>query len=193
MSSDNVSLASSSSEERTSSSTKYRSRQGRHGEKTSSKRKEKRGVRFSEYEEVVEIPHIGDLCEEEIRDVWMADEDFRSIQEECMGTVTMLGKGAVSNGFLLRGLDQHTLNYTESKDAIGRDLYTAVFRVQDFQRSTGVDAAELMAKICAKYSEPSVAAAQISAISDLFSCFKDTWSQRSIPTFTALPIPLPGL
>jgi hypothetical protein len=106
-----------------------------------------------------------------------------------MGTVKMVGKGAVSNGFLLRGLDQHTLKYQESKDAIGRDMYIAVFRIQDFQRSSGVDAGELMAKMCAKHSERSVAAAQISAIADLFSCFKNTWSQRSIPTFTAMPLP----
>jgi hypothetical protein len=183
----------SSSSERTSSSTKSRSRQGRRGGgERISKRKEK-GVRFSKYEEVMEIPHIFDLCEEEIRDVWMGDEDLRSIQEECMGAVQTIGKGAVSDGFLLRGLDQHTLNYTEARAAIGHDLYVAVFRIQDFQRSSGVDATDLMAKLCTKYSEPSVAAAQCTAISDLFSCFKNTWSQRTAPKFTAMPMPLPSL
>jgi hypothetical protein len=150
-------------------------------------KKEKKRVRFSEFDDVFEIPHIKDLSKQEIRDVWMADEDFKSIRQECMGAVENIGKGDVSDGFLLRGLDQHTLKYKAARESIGRKVTDVVLKIQEFERAHGVDASELMAKLCAKYSEPAVVAAQITAISDLFSCFRNTWSQRTIPTILAVP------
>ena len=38
-----------------------------------------------------------------------------------------------------------------------------------------------------KFSEPAVVAAQVAAVSDMFSSFKDTWTQRNIPTFDDVP------
>jgi hypothetical protein len=150
-------------------------------------KKEKKRVRFSKFDDVFEIPHIKDLSTQEIRDVWMADEDFKSIRQECIGAVEIIGKGDVSDGFLLRGLDQHTLKYKTARETIGRKVTDVVLSIQEFERASGVDASELMAKMCFKYSEPAVAAAQITAISDLFSCFRNTWSQRTIPTVLADP------
>lgn len=112
----------------------------------------------------------------------MGSDDFTSIRQECLGTVSSIGNDKVSDGFLLRGLDQHTNRYKETRDFIGRQLYDAVLSVQEFERTNGVDCSELMGRLSRKYSEPSVVAAQSAALSDLFSSFKGTWSQRSIPT-----------
>jgi len=45
-----------------------------------------------------------------------------------------------------------------------------------------------MAELSAKYSEPTVVAAQTAALSDLFSSFKDTWTHRNIPTIPFGPL-----
>ena len=76
---------------------------------------------------------------------------------------------------------------TERRDEIGRQVYDAVFRLQDFQWASGADCTELIAKASMKYSEPSAVAAQMAAMSDLFSSFKGTWTQRHIPTIEARP------
>lgn len=136
---------------------------------------------FSEFS-VVEIPHINDLTPDEIFDCWMTNEDHQRIRQECLGAVGEVGDEKVSDGMLLRGLDQHTNRYKETRDYINQKVYDAVFAVQSFERENNVDCSELMAQLSAKYSEPSVISAQTAALSDLFSSFKGTWTHRSIPT-----------
>jgi hypothetical protein len=130
---------------------------------------------------VLEIPHINDLSPEEIFDCWMTPEESQSIREECLGTVAENDK-KMTDGMLLRGLDQHTNRYKEARDFISRQVYDAIFSVQEFEQENGVDCSELMAQLSAKYSAPATIAAQSAAISDLFSSFKGTWSHRNIPT-----------
>jgi len=138
---------------------------------------------------VQEIPHINDLSQEEVDSVWMNDDDFFVIRQECLGTVGEIGPDKVTDGFLLRGLDQHTHRYKETKGFIGRQVYDAVFSVQEFQRANGgIDCSELMSQLVQKYSEPSLIAAQSAALSDLFSSFKGTWTHRSIPTIPHGPL-----
>lgn len=136
----------------------------------------------------MEIPHINDLSSEEIRDVWMHEDEFRRIRRECLGTVGEVGDEKVSDGCLLRGLDQHTNRYKNVRDFIGRQVYDAVLSVQEFEQANGIDCSELMAQMSIKYSEPSVVAAQSAAISDIFSSFKGTWTHRSIPTIPDGPM-----
>ena len=141
---------------------------------------------FSTNEKVMEIPHIKDLSPEEIFDCWMSPEESRSIRKECLGTVAENedddDDDKVTDGMLLRGLDQHTNRYMEARDSISRQVYHVIFRVQEFEQAKGVDCSELMAQLSAKYSAPSSIAAQSTALSDLFSSFKGTWSHRNIPT-----------
>lgn len=131
---------------------------------------------------VLEIPHINDLSPEEIFDCWMTGDDLRSIRKQCIGTVGEVGDNKITDGMLLRGLDQHTNRYKEARDFISRQVYDAVFSVQEFERAKGVNCSELMAQLSSKYSEPSVISAQSAALSDLFSSFKGTWTHRNIPT-----------
>jgi hypothetical protein len=138
-------------------------------------------LRFADYDTVFPIPHINDLSEQEIQDCWMTAEDLRAIRQSCIGTVREMNSGEPPEGIFLRGLDQHSDKYRERKDEINQQVYDAVFRIQTFQRLSGKDASEVMAKLCAKYSEPSVIAAQTAAIADIFSAHKGLWSQRAIP------------
>jgi hypothetical protein len=136
----------------------------------------------------MEITHINDLSPQEIFDCWMTPEDFRTIRKECLGTVAEHDRNnnnnhkMVTDGMLLRGLDQHTNRYKEARDVISRRVYDAIFSVQEYEQEKGVDCSELMALLSAKYSAPATIAAQAAALSDLFSSFRGTWSHRNIPT-----------
>ena len=137
---------------------------------------------------MIEVPHVNDFSDAEKRDIWMTSEEFLSIRMECLGKVGSIGNEKVTDGFLLRGLDQHTNRYKATRDFIARQVYDAVLSVQDFEKRNNVDCSELISKLCIKYSEPSRIAAQSAAISDIFSSFKDTWSQRAIPTIPDGPL-----
>ena len=121
------------------------------------------------------------MSDREIHDCWMTEKDLHDIRKQCIGTVRDMNGPAPPEGSFLRGLDQHTDKYRERKDEINRQIYDAVARIQDFQRLSGKDATEVMAKLCHKYSEPSVVAAHMAAISDIFAMHKNTWSKRAIP------------
>jgi hypothetical protein len=147
----------------------------------SQKQKQHHHIEFSDFDLVFEIPHINDMTPEEIHDQWMTSEDLSNIRRGCIGTVRDINNGDPPEGTFLRGLDQHTLKYKERKEEIDRRVYDAVFRIQEFQRTSGVDATDVMANLCARYSEPSVVAAHTAAITDIFAAFHDTWSRRAIP------------
>ena len=150
-------------------------------------RKNRRRIRFSKLDTAFEIPHINDMTDAEVEDCWFGPEDFRSIRVECMDTVKEVDAGKQQEGYFLRGLDQHTLRYKERRDEVGRQVYLAVFEIQTYQWATGVDASDLIAQASQKYSQAAVAAAHMAAISDLFSAFKNTWTERHIPTVELEP------
>jgi len=70
----------------------------------------------------------------------MSDTEFRTIRQECLGTVAEVGdQKRVTDGMLLRGIDQHTHRYKEARDFIMRQVHDAVFSVQDYERAKNVD------------------------------------------------------
>ena len=156
------------------------------------KQSSERRIRFSKYDAVYDIKHIHDFTDQEIQDCYMHPNELKAIRRECCVAVKEYdgkkdGKEQEREGYYLRGLDQHTNKYKERKDEIGKQVYDAVFRIQDFAWESGVDCDEMIAKASMKYSEPSVIAAQMAAMSDLFSSFKGTWTQRHIPTIESKP------
>ena len=164
--------------------------------KRSKKQRSERRIRFSKYDAVYDIKHINDFTDQEIQDCYMNPNELKAIRMECRVAVKEYdGKGKDGNkehvekeGYYLRGLDQHTNKYRERKDDIAKQVYDAVFRIQDFAWNSGVDdCTDMIAKASMKYSEPSVIAAQMAAMSDLFSSFKGTWTQRHIPTIESKP------
>ena len=164
------------------------SRKERRSRRLERRKCQKKRVRFSKLDTVFEIPHINDMSDEEIEDCWFGPAEFRSIRVECMDTVKEVDAGKQNEGYFLRGLDQHTLRYKERRDEIGHQVYLAVFEVQTYQWRTGIDASDLIAQASQKYSQPAVAAAHMAAISDLFSAFKNTWTERHIPTVELEPL-----
>jgi hypothetical protein len=128
---------------------------------------ERNGVRFADYEEVVEIPHVNDMTQEEIDDSYMSDVELRAIQYECKALVRMMDEEDEDlRDVCVRGLDQHTPEYSRCRKATRQQAYDAVFEVQSYQAFQGVSAPELIAELCQKCSSSSVAEAKMVGISD---------------------------
>lgn len=119
-------------------------------------------VTFSSTDELQEIPHINDLSDEEVKDVWMSREELQTIRRQCATIVKFMDMdSAIRHGVCLRGLEQNTPSYVELQVAIRRQLYDAVYAIQQFQDTTGVAVPDLLSETCQKYSRESVIQAQI--------------------------------
>ena len=119
-------------------------------------------VTFSSTDELQEIPHINDLSDEEVKDVWMSREELQTIRRQCATIVKFMDMdSAIRHGVCLRGLEQNTPSYVELQVGIRRQLYDAVYAIQQFQETTGVLVPDLLAETCQKYSKESVIQAQI--------------------------------
>lgn len=146
-------------------------------------------MQFAEHKSVHNIPHVNDFSEAQIRDSYFSPRELRNIRAECIDIVSYTNEKGVEDGdgFFLRGLDQHTLRYKKTQDSMCRQLYDTVKAFQDFQDQTGVDVSERMAKLCQKFSAPAASAAQVSAMSDIFSAFKGSWTRRGTPVIQDIP------
>jgi hypothetical protein len=126
-------------------------------------------VRFAQFDEVFEIPHINDLSDEELDGVWMSPKELRSIRRGCKLTILSFeGQTTEWNDIAMRGLEQHTIEYSRTRKATRQQLYKAVFEIQSFQTFQGVSVPELIAKMSQKCSSSSVVAAHGTGISDAF-------------------------
>lgn len=94
------------------------------------------GVRFSPYDEVIEIPHINDLSDDEINDVWMSRKELTSIRRRAKSLIKLMDLGSVHmNGLHLRGLDQNTPTYTRKREAVQQLLHDTVHQIQYFRHN----------------------------------------------------------
>jgi hypothetical protein len=124
-----------------------------------------RSVTFAPVDEVVEIPHINEMSEAVVKQVYMSRKELKDIRKDCKTLVRMMDEGIIK-GFCQRGLDQHTPAYTEKHQVIRQQIYDAVSAVQMFETKTGKCAQELLSKLCQKLSEKSTETARIAALSD---------------------------
>jgi hypothetical protein len=126
-----------------------------------------RKVNFAPYDQVFEIPHIDDLSDDEVANVWMSPEDGSKIRQECQSIVVMMNNECENlKDVETRGLEQHAMAYTEQCKAIKYLLYEAVNRIQSFQEEKGVEVSHLIAELCQKISAVSVTTAQRTATRD---------------------------
>jgi hypothetical protein len=134
-----------------------------------------RHVHFATYEEVLEIPHINDLSDEEVDGVWMTEDELRSIRRRCLDMVKMMDKDeekAIQKISCTRGLYEHTRQYIEKRNRTRGKVYVAVLSVQYHHDATGEYDAELLGEISRKYSAVSVLQAQVVALRDAVAIFE---------------------
>jgi hypothetical protein len=137
-------------------------------------------VRFAEYDEVFEIPHIKDLSQDEINDIWLSEKDNQAIQRKFLVMVELMNNSdddddddeRANNGLAIecrRGLEDHTRRRSERRRQIRNQVYEAVFSMQASQEatsSTGERAPDLQSELTRKYSRISELQARIVASRD---------------------------
>ena len=124
-------------------------------------------LRFEDYDDVFEIPHFSDMSDEEYEGCFFSKDEMCEIRSECMSLLQhMEDNSNVEEDICVRGLDHHTEEYTTWRKAIRREMQNAVFDAQDYLRSKGMSAPELIADLCKKFSAESLEAAEIFGMYD---------------------------
>ena len=151
--------------------------------------KPKKHVQFASMTRIILVPHIKDFSQRQIKDCYVSNDEINTIRRECNIILQCSSKKQQlqEEGYVMRGLDKETFHYSKRRDGIYSQLLEAVFSMQQIHQTTGKDTTDMMSKLCQRITEPCVVAAQMAAISDIFSAFRGTWSQRHIPTIKSNP------
>jgi hypothetical protein len=133
--------------------------------------RKQRSVRFSlSPDKIWEIPHIDDISQDEIKDVWMSPTEQKHIRRNCRDTIrrvykftgitadiTTLFQDGDDHCVCVRGLEQYqsdnALKYQETRQS----AYEAVFQTQKVQQSklNNFKLPELIAVLYRQISEQS--------------------------------------
>lgn len=137
-----------------------------HDQKTHAKKE--KSVRFAHDDEVYDIPHINDLSDEEVEDVWMSPDDFVMIQRECRKIIMAMERGYLDElqGVELRGIEKHLKSQREQANKTIITLYDTVEKLQTIQDETGMDVSHRMGRMCGKISARAVRKAHQMALAD---------------------------
>mmetsp|Transcript_24421 Transcript_24421/g.59809 ORF Transcript_24421/g.59809 Transcript_24421/m.59809 type:complete len:168 (+) Transcript_24421:33-536(+) len=128
---------------------------------------EQRRVTFAPRDEIFEIPHIDDLSDEEVEDVWMSPDDFAEIRRECQTIVMMIEhQSSLLKGIELRGLEHHMLSQRRHTEELQDLLYETVDNLMHFNEETSMDVSDMLAEMCQKISSRSEALARKTALQD---------------------------
>merc|ERR1712183_361371 len=126
-------------------------------------------VRFSNHDQVLHIPRIVDIPQEEIDACWMNEDDFSFIRSRSFRLVEMMEdeknrypisadtNTMIVNNHLVcvRGLEEQTSQRLFEQEELQRKLHNAVFRIQQQQREEdgNVDPHEAIRRACTNYSK----------------------------------------
>merc|ERR1712032_243373 len=152
------------------------------------RRVNKSAVYFSKYDQVINIPHIIDIPQEEIDQRWMNDEDYSAIRSRSIRLVEMIedekrypisadSTMIVNNNLVcVRGLKEKTSKFVDERDNLLSKLQTDVFLLQQQQREEGaVDLQEEIRQACKKYSQKSARKARLIGIPDEANASSSRW------------------
>eukprot|EP00980_Cylindrotheca_fusiformis_P027052 scaffold18563_cov132-Cylindrotheca_fusiformis.AAC.8 len=125
-----------------------------------------RTIQFAPYDDVLEIPHISDLTDEEIDEVYIHPDDFNAMRRECLQLVAVMEKGHPVD-FCIRGLDQHVPDYLKMRDALRDLLYETVGRIQSMEDDgDDKDYSDVMGQLCETCSRTAVSNAIARGMAD---------------------------
>jgi hypothetical protein len=123
-----------------------------------------RSVSFALYDEVFEIPHINNLSDDEVDNVWMSSDELKAVRRSCINVVERMNAG--EKGLCTRGLEQHNKKGLERTTKNKKTANDAVFGIQKFQQIKGVALPELLAELYIEGTKTSQLLARIAAMHD---------------------------
>ena len=128
---------------------------------------QERNVFFAQQDEIFEIPHLDDLSDEEINDVWMSNEEFAAIRRECKKIIMIIQHDSrLARHIELRGLEHHMLHQQKATEALQELLYETVDRLLSFREESSMDVSDMLAEMCQKISSRSEVSAHKRGLKD---------------------------
>ena len=127
------------------------------------KQQVKRSISFDEYDAIFEIEHINDMNESVRNACWMKPEESRQIRKDAIDIVEQVNcmwhydpvdgdhdELLESSTTTFRGLECHTDVAIQRRYEVQDSMYDAVLKIQEMQRTRGVNLPHAMADVCRK-------------------------------------------
>lgn len=113
-----------------------------------------KSVRFRESNQFFPIPHLNDLSDEDIAEIWYEPEDYSEIKSSYQLTIFMMESNELveSDDHTARGLEYRTQQGAWSRYENKRDAYNAVLDEQDRQWKVDKDDHEKISQIYLEHS-----------------------------------------
>ena len=125
--------------------------------------KQNRCVRFSPFDEVMEVLHVNDMSDEEISQVWYSSKEMQAIRRKCRRTVDLMNRCETLTS---RGLEKHTEQILRQRSEIKSEIYEILLDTQHLQRLRGVVDPEQIAGLYKPYSDIAHLEAHMIGLSD---------------------------
>ena len=141
-------------------------------------------VRFDEYADVHEIPHVNDFSDSMVGDIWLSPEELDDAVCECLDTVKLHddakaaksrenGGTGISTIDDTRGLELYLKEHSERRERNRTHAYKAVFGMQARHRREGVqdeadvhEQAEMLAKLYKRFTADAKLEAEVAGRQD---------------------------
>ena len=126
-------------------------------------------LKFSKHDLIYEIPHIDDLSDTEVCDVWHTEDEMLEIKRNAKAMLKLIstkddGTTIFSSNAdeeekinTIRGLDQHLSSYHQKSEACRSLIYETVAKLQPFKQRKNLagDIDSIIADLYSKYSKTS--------------------------------------
>lgn len=129
-----------------------------------------KSVRFTEENEVLEIPHLDDIPDSDVEAIWYSAKEYSDIKASYQLTIFMMESGEKISSdnceHTTRGLEYRTQEGAWARYENKRDAYNAVLDEQDRQWKVDKDDFEKLREIYLSHSTKCAQAAVVRALQD---------------------------
>ena len=128
----------------------------------------RRGIRFAPNNEVFDIPHLNDMTDEDVINIWYQAEDYNDIKASYQLVIVKMESGEFREDChqTCRGLEYRTQEGAWARYENKRDAYNAVLDEQDRQWKVDKDDHDKISSIYLQHSQKCADAAVVRAALD---------------------------
>jgi hypothetical protein len=126
--------------------------------------KKSKSVRFDQYDEVAEIPHINDFSKNRISRLWFSSEEQSETRKGCLELVGRFNSGEVVDKEIMLGLEKQTKAGIAPINKLRQAVNQTIFSLQEFQQRTSAAKPKLIAEFYKKSCAKPALEARLSAL-----------------------------
>jgi hypothetical protein len=113
-------------------------------------------VRFDQYDEVEEIPHINDFSQEEVDSLWWSHEEQYETRKTCFSLVDRFNAGEVMDKEEMLGLEKRTNAAADPVERLCQVINETVFSLQQEADHVTSSSAAPVKRLCRVINEETV-------------------------------------